>query len=87
MGIIRKRLPAGYSLYGADLSTESLARLDNLGINTIYRGRRAKRGNPYEVFISNDYTMASRNSVFSKLPQVRLAAIGLFPLQKTMIAH
>ena len=74
-GIIRKRLPAGYSLYGADLSTESLARLDNLGINTIYRGRRAKRGNPYEVFISNDYTMASRNSVFSKLPQVRLAAM------------
>jgi len=74
-GIIRKRLPAGYSLYGADLSADSLARLDNLGINTIYRGRRAKRGNPYEVFISNDYTMAAKNSVFSKLPQVRLAAM------------
>jgi hypothetical protein len=75
MGIIRKRLPSGYSVYGANLSAESLARLDNMGINTVYRSRRATRGNPYEVYVSNDYTMASRNSVFSKLPQVRLAAM------------
>ena len=75
MGIIRKRLPSGYSIYGANLSAESLARLDNMGINTVYRSRRATRGNPYEVYVSNDYTLASRNSIFSKLPQVRLAAM------------
>jgi hypothetical protein len=74
-GMIRKRLPAGYSLYGANLSPDSLSRLDNLGINTIYRSRRAGRGNPFEVYISNDYTMAAKNSIFSKAPQVRLAAM------------
>jgi hypothetical protein len=74
-GLIRKRLPAGYSLYGSNLSRESLLKLDNLGINTIYRTTRANRGNPYEVYISNDYTLASRESVFFKLPQMRLAAM------------
>lgn len=73
--MIRKRLPAGYSVYGSDLSRESLLRLDNLGINTIYRSRRSTRGYPYEIYISNDYTMASRDSIFSKVPQVRLAAM------------
>lgn len=73
--MIRKRLPASYSLYGSNLSTESLLKLDNLGINTVYRSRRANRGNPYEIYVSNDYTMAAKNSVFSKLAQVRLAAM------------
>jgi DNA/RNA endonuclease YhcR with UshA esterase domain len=74
-GIIRKRLPAGYSLYGSNLSPDSLSRLDNLGINTVYRSRRAGRGNPFEVYISNDYTMANKDGVFHKAPQVRLAAM------------
>ena len=62
-------------MYGVNLSPDSLSRLDNLGINTIYRSRRAGRGNPFEVYISNDYTIAAKNSIFSKAPQVRLAAM------------
>jgi hypothetical protein len=74
-GMIRKRINSAYSLYGANLSGESLSRLDNLGINTVYRSRKANRGNPYEIYISNDYTLANKNSIFSKTPQIRLAAM------------
>lgn len=74
-GMIRKRVKSAYSVYGANLSADSLSRLDNLGINTIYRSRKASRGNPYEIYISNDYTLAAKNSIFSKTPQVRLAAM------------
>ena len=74
-GMIRKRLPGIYSAYGVSLSKESLVKLDNLGINTIYRNRKAIRGNPYEVCVSNDYTMANAKSSFIKIPQIRLVAM------------
>jgi hypothetical protein len=74
-GIIRKRIPGAYSVYGSNLSGDSLARLDNLGVNVVYRTRKALRGNPYEVNISNDYTLANKNSSFTKAPQMRLVAM------------
>ena len=74
-GMIRKRIPGAYSVYGSNLSADSLARLENLGVNTVYRTRRALRGNPYEVNISNDYTLANKNSSFRKTPQMRLVAM------------
>lgn len=74
-GMIRKRLPGAYSLFGSNLSKESLARLDNLNINTVYRSRKAQRGNPFEVYVSNDYTLANVNSSFIKTPQMRLVAM------------
>lgn len=74
-GMIRKRIPGAYSVYGSNLSADSLTRLDNLGVNTVYRTRKALRGNPYEVNISNDYTLANKNSSFTKAPQMRLVAM------------
>ena len=74
-GIIRKRIPGAYSVYGSNLSADSLARLDNLGVNVVYRTRKALRGNPYEVNMSNDYTLANKNSSFTKAPQMRLVAM------------
>jgi hypothetical protein len=74
-GMIRKRLPGAYSLFGNNLSKESFARLENLNINTVYRSKKAQRGNPYEVYISNDYTLANINSSFIKAPQMRLVAM------------
>lgn len=74
-GMIRKRIPGAYSVYGSNLSADSLAKLDNLGVNTVYRTRKALRGNPYEVNISNDYTLANKNSSFTKAPQMRLVAM------------
>jgi len=74
-GMIRHRIPGALSVFGSDLSRGAHARLDNLGINTVYRTRKAVRGNPYEVAISNDYTMANPTSTLSKAPQVRLVAM------------
>jgi len=74
-GIIRKRLPGAYSLFGSNLSKQSFARLENLNINTVYRTRKALRGNPYEVCVSNDYTLANAQSSFIKSPQMRLVAM------------
>lgn len=75
MGMIRNRLPGAMSVFGSDLSRGAHARLDNLGINTVYRTRRAMRGNPYEVAVSNDYTMANSSSTLVKAPQMRLVAM------------
>lgn len=73
-GLIRKRIPGAMSVYGSNLNSLEMNRLDNMGINTIYRSNKARRAQPYEVYLTNDYTMASMNSIFSKLPQMRLAS-------------
>lgn len=74
-GMIRKRMTGPYSLFGANLTKDSFARLDNLRINTVYRSRKAMRGYPYETYISNDYTLANETSSFTKAPQMRLVAM------------
>lgn len=75
MSLIRKRLPGAMSLYGANLTSSELNRLDVLGINTIYRGNKARRGISFEVYVTNDYTLAHKNSVFSKAPQLRIVSL------------
>jgi hypothetical protein len=57
------------------LSKDSLVRLDNLGINTIYRSRKGTKGLPFEIYVTNDYTLANKTSSFIKTPQIRLAAM------------
>ena len=74
MGLTRKRIPGAMSLYGADLSSSDLRRLDILGINTAFRGVKSRRGNVYEVYLTSDYTLSSLNSTFSKIPQMRLTS-------------
>lgn len=74
MGIVRKRIPGAMALFGVDFTSSEINELEEIGINTIYRGKRARRGNSFEVYISNDYTLSNLNSVFSKSPQLRLAA-------------
>jgi len=74
MGLTRKRIPGALSLYGVDLNSTQLSILDSMGINTIYRGTKARRGNVYEVYLTSDYTLSNTNSVFSKLPQMRLTS-------------
>jgi len=75
MSLIRKRLPGAMSLLGDNLTTSETNRLDTLGVNAVYRGNKARRGNPFEVYVTNDYTLANKNSVFSKTPQMRLVSL------------
>jgi hypothetical protein len=74
MGLIRSRIPGALSVFGSDLTQYELQELDNLGINTVYRGKKTKRSVPYEVYTSNEYTLANKNSTLSKAAQMRLIA-------------
>ena len=73
-GLVRKRIPGAMSVYGTNLNSLEMNRLDAIGINTIYRSNKARRAQPFQVYLTNDYTMANINSIFSKLPQMRLAS-------------
>jgi len=74
MGMIRKKIPGAFSLYGSNFTSPEMARIETLGVNTIYRNHKARTGKAYEVYLSDDFTLASNNSVYNKLPQLRLVA-------------
>jgi hypothetical protein len=74
IGMIRKRIPGAISVFGSSLTTAEMVRLEEIGINTIYRSNKARRSQPFEVYLSNDFTMSALNSTFSKLPQMRLVS-------------
>ena len=74
VGMIRKRIPGAISVFGLSLTTSEMVRLEQLGINTIYRSNKARRSQPFEVYLSDDFTLAALNSTFSKLPQMRLVS-------------
>lgn len=74
IGMIRKRIPGAISLFGSNLNSVEMARLDSIGVNTIYRSNKARRSKPYEVYLTDDFTLASSNSVYTKLPQMRLVS-------------
>lgn len=70
--LIRTRIPGALSIFGSDLTYSEYERLEVLGINTVYRGRKTRRAVPFETYVTNEYTMANQDSVFSKLFQMRL---------------
>lgn len=74
VGLVRTRIPGAMSLYGSDMTQEDFNRLDNIGINTLYRGKKTRRAVPFEVYISNEYTLAALNNTLSKVAQMRLIA-------------
>jgi hypothetical protein len=73
--LIRKKIPSAFGLSGTNLSQADVDRLDALGINTLIRNNRSRRGNSYEIYLTNDHTMANANSVYAKAPQMRLISM------------
>lgn len=73
--IIRTRIPGAMSLYGSDLTFAEYERLEKIGINTLYRGKKTRRAVPYETYITNEYTMANPKSTLLKAAQMRLVAV------------
>jgi hypothetical protein len=72
ISMIRKRIPGALSINSASLNQSQYEKLDSVGINFAYRGPKSKRNAPYEVYLSNEYTLARSDSVYSKLAQMRL---------------
>jgi hypothetical protein len=74
VGMIRKRIPGAISLYGSNFNSSEMLEIENLGINTIYRSNKARRSQPFEVYLTNDFTLSDKDSVYSKVPQLRLVS-------------
>lgn len=74
MAMIRTRIPGAMSVYGSDLTQQEFRRLENIGVNTIYRGKKTRRSVPFEVYITNEYTLAKSNNTLSKATQMRLVS-------------
>jgi hypothetical protein len=73
--LIRKNVPSAFGLSGISLNQSQVDRLDNIGVNTFTRNARSRRGNMYQVYLTNDNTMAHPTSNYRKLPQIRLCAM------------
>ena len=73
--LIRKRMPSVFGLSGISLNQSQVDRLDNIGVNTFTRNSRTRRGNTYQIYLTNDNTMAHSTSNYRKLPQIRLCAM------------
>lgn len=74
MAMIRTRIPGITSVFGNDLTQNEYNRLEQMGVNSIYRGKKTRRAIPFEVYATNEYTMAHPNSTLSKAAQMRLIA-------------
>lgn len=74
LALIRTRLPGVMSVYGNDLTQAEINELESIGMNTIYRGRRTRRSMPFEVYGTNEYTLANMDSTLSKATQMRIVA-------------
>lgn len=73
--LIRKSVLSAFGLSGISLNQSQVDRLDALGINTFTRNTRSRRGNSYQVYVTNDNTLAHSTSNYRKVPQIRLVAM------------
>ena len=81
IGLSKKRIPAALSIFGVDLSTDEVKKLNEKGINALTRGGRSRKfGGPYDVYLSSDYTQSISES-FKDASNVRLAAMVIGEVQ------
>lgn len=85
--LIRTRIPGAMSLYGSDLTFSEYEKLEQLGINTLYRGKKTRRAVPFEVYLTNEYTMANSDSVFAKTAQMRLVSLVLSEIKGICLSN
>jgi len=74
IGMIRKRIPNAMFVFGTNLTNSDYSEMDDMGMNSIYRGTKTRRSTPYEVYLTNEYTLANSNSTLSKAAQMRLVS-------------
>jgi len=74
-GMNRQILKGADAILGSTISSIDAIKMDNSKVNTLIKSNRSRRGVPFQVFISNDRTLAKDGSAFANIPQVRLAAM------------
>lgn len=73
--MIRKQVPSVFGIAGISLSQSKVDRLDEIGVNTFTRNARTRRGNSYQIYVTNDNTLAHPTSNYRKAPQIRLVSM------------
>lgn len=86
-GVIRRKIPGAMYLFGNNMSDSEYSRLENLRINSIYRGRKTRRSVPYEVYVTNEHTMSSVTSTLRKSAQMRLVADTIRNIKEIARTH
>ena len=73
--LIRSRLLPVFGISGVNLSQLQVEELERLGINTVVKGVRSRRGSIADIYLTNDHSMASKSSVYNKIHQIRLVSM------------
>jgi hypothetical protein len=79
-GLTKARIPAAFSIYGADLNAAQVKRLQDIGINTIVRGQRSRRAAIFDISLSSDYTKSISES-YKDCSNVRLVSLVIREIQ------
>jgi hypothetical protein len=79
--LIRKKAFSVFGLSGISLNQSQVDRLDAVGVNTFIRNNRSRRGNPYQIEVTNDHTLANQNSNYRKVSLIRLASMLINEIQ------
>lgn len=79
-GLTKSKIPAAFSIYGADLNAAQVKRLQDIGINTIVRGQRSRRAAIFDISLSSDYTKSISES-YKDCSNVRLVSLVIREIQ------
>jgi hypothetical protein len=79
-GLTKAKIPAAFSIYGADLNAAQVKRLQDIGINTIVRGQRSRRAAIFDISLSSDYTKSISES-YKDCSNVRLVSLVIREIQ------
>ena len=79
-GLAKSRVPGALSIHGAELNLSDIKKLEQVGINTIIRGQRARRQALFDVILTNDYTQSIGES-FKDSVNVRLVSVIIREIQ------
>ena len=79
--LIRKKAFSVFGLSGISLNQSQVDRLDAVGVNTFIRNNRSRRGNSYQIEVTNDHTLANQNSNYRKVSLIRLASMLINEIQ------
>jgi hypothetical protein len=79
-GLTKTKIPAAFSIHGADLNAAQVKRLQDIGINTVVRGQRSRRAAIFDTCLSSDYTKSISES-YKDCSNVRLVSLVIREIQ------
>lgn len=79
-GLTKAKIPAAFSIHGADLNAAQVKRLQDIGINTVVRGQRSRRAAIFDTCLSSDYTKSISES-YKDCSNVRLVSLVIREIQ------